>query len=190
MRLNIGQLGGARVLAGAINGRALLSELVKAANVEPKSPELLFLDFGAVDVATASYLRESVLAFRDLIRGRRSMFYPVIANANADVVDELNELVRARGDALIACKLSSRATAKSPVLIGELDPKQQVAFEQVVAKGETDAGELMREFGEGEGLKSTTAWNNRLATLANRGLVMELSRGRAKRYRQLFEGAQ
>jgi len=43
----------------------------------------------------------------------------------------------------------------------------------------------MREHGESEGVKQT-AWNNRLAALAGLGLVVELSQGRAKRYRPLF----
>jgi hypothetical protein len=43
----------------------------------------------------------------------------------------------------------------------------------------------MREHGESEGVKQT-AWNNRLVALAAMGLVVELSEGRAKRYRPLF----
>jgi hypothetical protein len=44
----------------------------------------------------------------------------------------------------------------------------------------------MRDYGESEKTKVQTAWNNRLASLAGLGLVVELSQGRAKRYRSLF----
>jgi hypothetical protein len=53
---------------------------------------------------------------------------------------------------------------------------------------ETDAAELMREHRETKAVKQT-AWNNRLSALANMGLVVELSEGRAKRYRSLLAGA-
>jgi len=157
--------------------------------VEPSNPEPIFLDFSRVEVATASYLRESVLAFRDLIRGRRSTFYPVIASTNDEVRDELIELMRTRGDALVVCTLDKGGNVVEAGLIGDLDPKQRMTFDLVHERGETDAGELMRAYGESEGLKHTTAWNNRLAALAARGLLMEVSQGRAKRYRPLFEDA-
>jgi len=71
-----------------------------------------------------------------------------------------------------------------PVLLGNLDPKQQLAFDLVNQRGETDATELMRDFGEG--LKSATGWNNRLASLAALGVVIEVSQGRSKRYRPVL----
>src|SRR5207248_1650663 len=160
--------------AGAVNGKAALSRLLGATTIEPAKPEPVFLDFSGVDVATASYLRESVLAFRELVRGRRSTFYPVIAGANADVRDELAELMRTRGDVLMVCTLDHSGNVIKAGLIGDLDPKQRWTFDLVRKHGETDAGELMRAYGEREGLKHTTAWNNRLAALASRGLLMEV----------------
>lgn len=189
MKIDMGTVGGSSVLTGALNGKAALSRLVEATTAEPAKPEAIFLDFSGVEVATASYLRESVLAFRDLVRGRRSTFYPVIAGANDDVRDELAELMRTRGDVLMICTLDSAGNVVETGLIGDLDPKQRMTFDLVHERGETDAGELMRAYGESEGLKHTTAWNNRLAALAARGLLMEVSQGRAKRYRPLFEDA-
>jgi len=180
-------IGGSAVLTGALNGKAALIRLVEATTAEPAKPEPVFLDFSGVEVATASYLRESVLAFRDLVRGRRSTFYPVIANANADVDDEFAELMHSRGDVLMTCTLDAQSAVSQASPIGELDPKQQMTFDLVRDRGETDAGELMRCCGESEGMKHTTAWNNRLAALSARGLLMEVSQGRAKRYRPLFE---
>lgn len=189
MRVDMNAIGRGSVLSGALNGKTAFSRLVAVTTAEPSNPEPVFLDFSRVEVATASYLRESVLAFRDLVRGRRSTFYPVVAGANDDVRDELAELMRMRGDVLMACRLDEDGAVIEARLIGDLDPKQRVTFDLVRKRGETDAGELMRAYGQSEGLKHTTAWNNRLAALAGRGLLMEVSQGRAKRYRPLFEGA-
>lgn len=188
MKIDLESLCSSSVLAGALSGRTALNRLLELSRHDPNCPEPVFLDFERIDVATASFLRESVLAFRDIIRGRRSTFYPVIANANDVVRDELIELLRPRGDVLMICVTSDDGTVSNATPIGELDPKQRLTFDLVHQHGETDAGELMRTYGESEGLKHTTAWNNRLSTLAARGLVVEESQGRAKRYRPLFEG--
>lgn len=187
MRINLREIAGATILAGAPNGSRALNALLDAARKEPRVPEPVFLDFIDIEVATSSYLRESVVAFRDIIRRRRSNLYPVIANACDAVREELAEFLRPRGDVLMTCVLDQRSRVSQPSLIGDLDPKQKVTFDLVRERGETDAGELMREYGAREGVKQT-AWNNRLAALAALGLVVEIAQGRAKRYKPLFEG--
>jgi hypothetical protein len=189
VKFDLRVIGGDAVLAGAISGKRVLGQLLASMTLEPTEPEPVFLDFGGVEVATASFLRESALAFRNAVRGRRSNFYPVIANANAIVQDELRELVSPpRNDVLIACKLDANGTVSNVTLIGELEPAQRRTFDLVRERGETDASELMHEFGKKEQITRTTAWNNRLTSLAFIGLLVELSQGRAKRYRPLFEG--
>lgn len=178
---------GKQILAGAIPGQKTWMKLIERTNQEPQQPEPLFLDFKGVDVATASYLREAVLNFRNTVRQRRSNFYPVIANANAAVIEELTVLLDPRGDVLMVCVLDNAGNAQRPQLLGKLDPKQRFTFDLVRARGETDASELMQEHGDKEGVKQT-AWNNRLAALAGLGLIVELSEGRNKRYRPLLAG--
>lgn len=186
LRIDFRQLGGGAVLAGALQGRKVLNELLSATATEPAAPEPVFLDFGKVDVATASFLRESAVAFREHVRGRRSTFYPVIANANDDIRDELLELAKNRGEAFLVCRLADDNRVEGTTLLGELNPKQKVTFDLVRQHNETDAAELMRIYGEREGVTQTTAWNNRLAALAALGLIVEISQGRNKRYRPLF----
>ena len=164
----------------------MFAKLIKQANPQPAHPEPIFLDFLNVEVATASYLRESVFAFRDFVRGKRSMLYPVIANANEVIREELLMLATS-GDAIMSCTLSPEGKVSDPALIGTLDPKQKLAFDLVNQRGETDASELMRDFGEG--LRRATGWNNRLASLAALGVVIEVSQGRSKRYRPVFAEA-
>lgn len=179
---------GGPVLAGALNGRAALHDLLAVTANEPNRPTLVFLDFKAIELATASYLRESILAFRDVVRARRSKFYPVVANTNEYVRDEFVGLLQGRGEAIMACRLGENNIVTRSDLLGELGPKQRITFELVGEYGETDAGTLMRDHGQREGLKHTTAWNNRLTSLAALGLIVEQSQGRARRYRPLFEG--
>jgi hypothetical protein len=188
MRISMKDVGDGNVLAGVLNGRSALGRLLPLINSEPGAPEPVFLDFGGIEVATASYLRECVLAFRDLIRGRNSYYYSVIANPNESVRDELLELTRARADVLMTCELANDGTVNQPAILGELEAKQLLTFNLVQQHGETDAGELMREYGEREKVQHTTAWNNRLSALVSLGLVVEMRQGRLKRYRLLFQG--
>ncbi|BCH55352.1 hypothetical protein RvVAR031_29620 [Agrobacterium vitis] len=169
-----------------MNGRIAFSEIIKSIPDDRGVPQPLFLDFGSINVATASYIRESVFALKLYLRAKSSYYYPVVANANADVWDEVSVIASARNDVIVACNVADDDTVTNIELIGSLDPKQQMTFELVLKFGEVDANYLMDQFGELEKTKSTTAWNNRLASLASRGIIREYTRGRSKFYRPLL----
>ena len=175
------------VLAGALSGKSVLNWMLAKTVAEPDTPALAVLDFSGVEVATVSFLRESVLAFRDIIRGRRSQYYPIVANINDLVREEFIELLRIRGGGLMTCNMSADGRVEQAAPLGQLDPKQQITFDLVQEHGETDAAELMRKYGKSERLKHANAWNNRLSALAAMGLIMERSQGRAKRYSSLVK---
>jgi hypothetical protein len=183
--LDVVELAGGTILSGAPSGRQLYARLVESMPTEPVAPEPLFLNFARVQVATASFLRESVLAFRTFVRGRKSSFYPAVANANADVIDELVELVHPRGDVLMVCIVGEDGIVLRCRHIGKLDPMQQLTFDLVNREGETTANKLMEI--ENSQVKAT-AWNNRLASLSSLGLICEQSHGRTKSYKPLFAG--
>jgi hypothetical protein len=186
-RISISHTAPGTVLSGALRGQQLLAKLLALLASEPAAPEAVFLDFTGVEAATASFLRESVLAFRDMARGRRSKIYPVVANANEAVQEDLAELVKSRGGVLLACELDEEGQVSNARVVGELDPKQQLTFNLVKRLGETDAAELMREHRTSDSV-GPTAWNNRLAALVGLGLIIEdISSGRTKRYRPLLE---
>jgi hypothetical protein len=185
MILEVAELAGSTILSGAPSGRQLYARMVEVMPAEPEKPEPLFLNFERIQVATASYLRESVLAFRTFVRGRKSNFYPAVANANADVIDELVELVHLRGDVLMACTVGEDGTVLRCQHIGKLDPMQQLTFDLVNREGETTATKLMEI---DDSLVKVTAWNNRLVSLSNLGLICEQSNGRAKTYKPMFLG--
>jgi hypothetical protein len=175
------------ILAGAPNGRKAFAQLLERTAAEPQHPTPLFLDFADMNIATGSFLREGVLTFRDAIRGRPSNFYPVIANANAAIIDELRIVLAPRRDVLLVCSLDAEGNAHDVHLEGRLESKQQITFDLVNAHGEATARDLMQLHHEDEDV-TQTAWNNRLASLAGAGLIVELSEGRAKRYRPVLTG--
>lgn len=188
VQISLRDLSGTNVLAQAVSGRNVLRKLLAATEREPPMPEPVFLDFEDVDVATSSFLRESVVAYRDAMRARRSNLYPVVSNPNEAVEEELDDMLRARGEAMLACALARDGSLTGVRLLGGLDPKHRQTFDLVRKLGETDAGTLLRDHGEEEGV-TRTAWNNRLATLAGLGLVVEVSQGRAKRYVPVLQEA-
>ena len=175
---------GQTVLSGAIAGRRLLSALIAAAP-SADSPTALFLDFNDVEVATASFLRESVIAFRDYARQSLPYIYPAVANLNAAVAEELDFFVRSRGDVLWSCELDLRGNVIAARLIGELDPAQRVTFNAVLESGAISAPELATRFADTR--IGPTAWNNRLSALASKGLVVERRQGKSKSFSSLLE---
>jgi len=186
VRISLMQISDSPVLAGAFNGKIAFAEMIKAISDEGVVPQPLFLDFVGIEVATASYLRESVFALKTYMRTKSSSYYPVVANANSDVWDELSVIAHAKNDVIVSCELANDGCASNVELIGNLDPKQRLTFELVLKFKQVDANSLMEQFGEAEKTKSTTAWNNRLASLASRGIIREYSKGRSKYYRPLL----
>ncbi|MGV1791588.1 hypothetical protein [Rhizobium sp. A37_96] len=174
------------VLAGAVNGKIAFAEMIKSIPDEVVGPQPLFLDFGGIAVATASYLRESVFTLKAYLRAKSSSYYPAVANANSDVWDELSVIAHAKNDVIVTCELTDEGITSNIELVGNLDPKQRLTFELVLKFDEVDANSLMEQFGESEKTKSTTAWNNRLASLASRGIIREYTKGRSKYYRPLL----
>jgi hypothetical protein len=178
--------GGQTVLSGAIPGRKLLSTLI-AATRSSETPTPAFLDFDRVEVATASFLREAVIGFRDYARQTLPNIYPVVANLLPAVAEELEFFVRARGDALWSCELDAHDRVLGARLIGDLDPAQRSTFEAVIELGAITAPELAARFGS-QGI-GPTAWNNRLSALATKGLLVERKQGKSKSFSPLLETA-
>lgn len=175
---------GKAVLSGAIPGRRLLSMLI-AATRSADTPAPAFLDFDQIEVATASFLREAVIGFRDYSRQSLPNVYPVVANLSPAVTEELEFFVRARGDALWSCELDAHDRVVTAKLIGELDTAQRSTFEAVIELGAITAPELAIRFAS-QGI-GPTAWNNRLSALATKGLLVERKQGKSKSFSPLLE---
>ena len=175
---------GRTVLSGSIPGRKLLTALI-AATPSADTPATVFLDFKDIEVATASFLREAVIGFRDYARLSLQNVYPVVANLSPAVLEELAFFVRARGDVLWSCTLDKDDLVTTARVIGELDPAQRATFEAVAELGAVTAPELAARFAEER--IGPTAWNNRLSGLAAKGLLVERRRGKSKSFSSLLE---
>ena len=174
---------GEDVLAGASTGAQALATLIGLVS-EVHEPTVIVLDFKGIDVATASFLRESVLGFRDYCRNSRLTLYPIVANLGVKVREELDGLLRMKGDVLVLCDLNGTGKIKTAVIAGTLDPKQQITLAAVLRVGRADATSLAARDAE---MKNPTAWNNRLASLAAKGILRETQIGRSKVYEPVVE---
>jgi hypothetical protein len=175
------------ILAGRLSGkRAFLKALEQLP--EMSAPTLVLLDFKGVDLATSSFLSEAIFPLRDHLRLRRFPGYVVVANASDKVREEIEELLRRSGDALLTCTVTGAGQISDVQLCGRLDQKLQETLDLVNAKGETTAVELHAGSSESEAI-GATAWNNRLTALAAKSLVVEVTYGRTKKYRPVLEVA-
>jgi hypothetical protein len=93
--------------------------------------------------------------------------------------------LRRYGDSILECRLQRGAISRVE-LIGRLDEKLQETFELVARKGGVSAAELHADSKDAQPI-GPTAWNNRLAALAAKSLIVETPQGRAKKYRTVLE---
>ena len=107
----------------------------------------------------------------------------MVANASASIIEELGLCLEPRSDAMIAVTLSASGEISNPSIVGLLDGKQRETMFIVINQREVDAPTLALNSKD-----SATSWNNRLAALVLKGLIVEQSLGRSKRYFPVVEG--
>lgn len=173
-----------KTLAGSAMGRQMLAHLIE--NTKPVAqPTIAFLDFEGVDIATGSFLREAVMGFRDFCRNAAGMIYPVVANANANIEEELSTYLRGRNDAIWACSADANGRAADPRILGELDAAQ-ISTIQLIGKYHPISAPELAKLRPDDKI-GTTAWNNRLATLAAKGMLKEVRHGKTKLFSPVME---
>jgi hypothetical protein len=173
------------VLAGRLDGRRVLVRALEAFSAV-KLPSLAVLDFDGVEVATSSFLSELVLPLRDHLRLRNPPAFVVLANLNEQVKEELDEHLGRLGEAVLSCVIDRANKISKPQIEGRLEQKLWETFKLLRRKKEATAVELHSDSADADKV-GPTAWNNRLAALAGKGLVMESAQGRAKKYRLVLE---
>ena len=175
---------GSATLAGSAMGRQMLAQLIE--KTKPVAlPTIAFLDFNGVDIATGSFLREAVMGFRDFCRNAAGMIYPVVANANATIEEELATYLRGRNDAIWACTIDPQGHAADPRILGELDTAQMSTIQLIDKHHPISAPELAKLRPDDK--VGATAWNNRLATLAAKGMLKEVRHGKTKLFSPVME---
>ena len=186
MRMNVHDLIGEDIAAGAATGVFLQAKLLEEIESGEWRSEVIFLDFIGIKHATASFLREAVLGLRQSVRRRAPQLQVVIANASPTVLEELRFVLAAASDAAVVCELGRGDEVRKPRLLGTLEEAQRQTLRAVLALGEADAGALRAMFKD-ESI-GPTAWNNRLSALVDRGVLLEIRHGRSKTFRPVVEG--
>jgi hypothetical protein len=165
-------------LTGVSGGRLLLSKLIaKTAAETPKGT--LILDFTGVGDASASFLRESILAFRDYARVYQSELFPVLANITDAVREEFDTLLQARGEAMPGCRLGSSEGPAEPQVLGALEPGLNQTLEAIRQRGQVTLMDLRATSAK---TKATT-WSNRVASLIRQGFIVPTPEPNKRAYR-------
>lgn len=187
MIINIKELADATVLAGSVFGKKIFVRIIEKSIMEVPLPTALVIDFDGIELATASFLRESVFAVKSYMRMRQSSYYPIVANINDEIHEDLLILTDAMNDVVISCVSESAQNVSSATLIGRLEPKLKEVFDFVTQKGSASATSLRRVLGEDNSSSNSTVWNNRLSALVSRGIIKESTNGRLKIYKPIIE---
>jgi hypothetical protein len=174
------------LLAGRLDGKRFFLRTLEELPVLSE-PTVIVLDFKGVELATSSFLNEALPPLRDHLRLRRPGGYVVLANLAEKVREELETLLSRMGDAFLTAETTQAGAVTKAELVGVLDQKLLDTLELVRSKGETSAVELHSD--SADSAIGATAWNNRLAALASKSLIVELPQGRSKKYRPVLEKA-
>lgn len=163
-------------LTGVSRARKLLASLIaRTADEQPKG--VLILDFDGVGDASASFLRESILAYRDWARAYEPELYPVLANISDAVREEFNTLLRDRGQAMPGCRLDAAGEPVEAEVLGALELGLSETLAMVRERG-TVTLEDLRQASEA---KSTTL-SNRIASLIRQGFVVTTQEPKRRAY--------
>lgn len=180
--VNLFLTAGSSVLSGAALGVVVQRRV--AGMLEAVQSGLCVLDFEGVQCATASFLREAVFGMREILRRDKRPVQVLVANADVSVVEEIVLVARATGSSVVHARYSEAQGLVEPVVLGDLDDAQRETLTLLLAAGEATASSLAQSRPD----IRTTAWNNRLASLVARGIVIESKRDRHKVFRPIVEG--
>jgi hypothetical protein len=162
-------------LTGVARARRLLAKLIEwTADESPKGT--LILDFTGITDASASFLRDAILAFRDYVRAYQPDVFPVLANIVDTVREEFDTLLKARSEAMPACRLDDSGKPVEATVIGALEPSLSQTLEMIRERGQVALSDLPTE------IKSTT-WSNRLASLIRQGFIVPIPEPNKRVYR-------
>ena len=162
-------------LTGVSRARRLLATLIAwTADHAPKGT--LILDFTGVDNASASFLREAILAFRDYVRAYQPEVFPVLANLTAEVSEEFGTLLKDRGEAMPGCRLDTFGAPVDAEVLGFLEPGLSRTLEMIRTRGQLALGDMPSE-------TKPTTWSNRIASLIRQGFVVPIRERNKRVYR-------
>lgn len=170
-------------LLGIAAGRAALLRLADAAD-SVAAEHWALLDFAGIEMVTASAARESVLKLIEHLADRKTL--AVLVNMNTETRDEIEFAAQAGRQIVVTANSVGKDGPLGMKLYGPVDDKVRETLCLVAKLGETDAkGANEAHAGNSMG---ATAWNNRLAALAQVRLLKERKVGKTKYYSLALKG--
>lgn len=181
--VDIRQLTGTDVLAGAKAGTTHLAKLVAA--TRSAKAEAVVLDFSGVELATVSWLRDAVVGFRKHCVCASARIFPVAVGMSTGVTEEFSITLEACRETHLVGRIRNGLLVDVGV-VGELDHALADTLDVAVGLGTFEAADIQKHR---EGL-SLSALGNRLTSLEEKGLLVSERQGRSRRYRTILEGMQ
>lgn len=199
------ELGDLQLASGAVTGKKhadKISDLLEGIDDQDPGSRVVF-DFGGVDLATASYLKASVLwavtcgrmhagiidpdelRHLDATHFRPLNIFPLVADANAEIETEFQEVFGGRG---LACVIANKWTPESILrgrVVGKLEPASARTIRAIKGLLEFTAYDLQDKHPK-EGVNAT-AWNNRLAELHRLRLLRRRKDGKFWKYQPVAD---
>jgi hypothetical protein len=169
------------VLAGAKGGEAAF--LLLRAAIPALSPgQLVVVDFGQMQICTASAIRELLVPMWKWLRENGCV--GIVGNADEVTLDEI-KLVADTSKQPFICARLLKSNLKDPIVYGQLEEKMALTLRLVLDSGEADAKavhQLARDNTQ------VTVWNNRLAALEDLGLLARRKVSKTKFYFPILKG--
>jgi hypothetical protein len=177
--VNLRAVTGDPSLAGREKGEAHFPML--ASYLEPPGP--VVLDFSGVQVVTTSYFFAALWPFWTREDADGPSTFPLIANANPDVTEELDFVMKHRRIAAWRGRWNGDTFAPDGHL-GVVDDSLSLVIRRAREAGSVTAAELSKVDNT-----NATAWSNRLASFNKQRLLRRRQLGRTQPYFLPWEDA-
>lgn len=170
------ELCGDPILASRRKGEQMRSLFEQAAGLTP----VVILDFAGAEVVTTSFFMGGPWA---LWQREQLEQYPLVANLPDDAIDDIDIVTRMTGIP-VWTGLATGDRFHEPTLIGGLEEADGLVISRIFEKGSTSAADMV----DSGGRIGVTGWNNRLAGLWQRKVLMRLKSGRLFVYTVPWKG--
>jgi hypothetical protein len=177
-RIKVREVTGSNTLAGRSAGLRDLPKLLAAVRRTPDGGTIV-LDWGDIEIATASYLGSTFLALlRMSISGDLDRYF-IVAGMNASCLDELCLVLELQGHAVLVGEVGRGGKIRDLHIVGKIDAAQVSTFAEVAKSDALTASELYeRNRSAAQPGIGKTGWINRLNGLYRERLVRRARVGR------------
>jgi hypothetical protein len=174
------------ILRGSILGETHAADFARrVASLNLSGDLTILLDFGGIEAATASYLKQffSPLLGRDESERVPCTVFPLATSVSDDLLDDLHSFLNDKGWMVIEVEKSGNGTSFVR-LLGSPESATEKTFSLLREARQASAGSLF-EASEDKSI-TQTAWNNRLTNLLKLRLATRRKLGRNWIYQTTF----